>query len=450
MQKLLYELFRFISAAEYDRQKRLTMAGNVVVWCLIFSAMFGLDTNQTMSYQIFSLLLAILIISITCSCFFPGRFRARRIITRFATVGVKLKYRIIIENQTNQIQKGLQLEENFVDPRPSFLVWQNTATFREAKTNYLDQYLGYDRWQWLIARRQCGKATMINLPTLPPNSKNEVICEIMPTHRGIMRLASITVRRLDPFGLWNSLHNIVLPASILILPKLYQLPPIQLPGSRRYQSGGVALASSVGDSEEFRSLREYRPGDPLRKIHWKSWAKVGKPVVKEEQDEFFVRHALILDTFHPAPYSEILEEAVSIAASLGYQVQTQESLLDLMFVAQEAYCFTFGRGINSTDKMLEILASVVPCQDKPFTSILPVVMEKISLLSGCICIFLHWDEARKQLVDYLHSRQVYTLILIVSDQGKSLEDLSPQIMPDKFTRFHLLKLGQIGEDLMKL
>ncbi|MGL6139296.1 MAG: DUF58 domain-containing protein, partial [Planktothrix sp.] len=76
MEKFLYQIFRFISALEYNSQKLLTPAGLVVVWCLIFSAMFGLDTNQTMSYQIFTLLFAILLISITASRFFPQGFRA--------------------------------------------------------------------------------------------------------------------------------------------------------------------------------------------------------------------------------------------------------------------------------------------------------------------------------------------------------------------------------------
>lgn len=98
---------------------------------------------------------------------------------------------------------------------------------------------------------------------------------------------------------WNRCISVPLPASVLILPKRYAITPIALPGNRSYQSDGVALASSVGDSEEFRALRDYRPGDSPRKIHWKSWAKVGKPIFKEEQDEFFVRHALILDTFLP-------------------------------------------------------------------------------------------------------------------------------------------------------
>lgn len=450
MQKLLYNLFRFISAVDYSRQKRLTNSGLVVVWCLIFSGMLGLDTNQTMSYQIFTLLLSILIISISFSYFFPFRFGAKRLISRFSTVGVTLKYQIVIHNKTNRVQNSLELRENFADPRPSFQDFQTTPEPNQPNRNPVDQYLGYYRWRWLISRQQSAIAKPINLPPLAPQSKTQITCEITPIHRGIIHLTGLTITRSDPFGLWNACHTMMLPESVLILPKLYQLPPIQLPGLRRYQSGGVALASSVGDSEEFRSLREYRPGDPLRKIHWKSWAKTGQPIVREEQDEFFVRHALILDTFHPVKYSEILEEAVSIAASLAYQVQTKESLLDLMFVAQEAYCFTFGRGVNSTDKMLEILASVVACRDKNFSSILPIVMEKISLLSGCICIFLAWDNDRKKLVDYLQSRGIYSLVLILTDTVKQLDDLEPKIISNQFTRFHLLKLGHISEELMQL
>jgi uncharacterized protein (DUF58 family) len=55
----------------------------------------------------------------------------------------------------------------------------------------------------------------------------------------------------------------------------------------KYQQGGVALASNVGQSDEFVALRDYRQGDPLRHIHWRSWARAGKPVVKEFEDEFF-------------------------------------------------------------------------------------------------------------------------------------------------------------------
>ena len=132
--------------------------------------------------------------------------------------------------------------------------------------------------------------------------------------------------------MFRAFVKVPLPQTVLILPKRYPLPPIALPGAMKYQEGGVALASNIGRSEEFVSLREYRRGDPLRHIHWRSWAKAGKPIVKEFEDEFFVRHALVLDTFTDDPHSEAFEEAVSVAASFACTVLTQESLLDLLFV----------------------------------------------------------------------------------------------------------------------
>jgi uncharacterized protein (DUF58 family) len=448
MNRFIYRIFYFTYALEQSRRRRLTTQGLIILLCLIISATLGLDTTQNLTYQIFTFLLSILIISIVSSRFFGFRFSAVRILPRFATVGVKLKYRLVIHNKTNKIQHNLKLLESFADSRPTLKEFSETPEPNEEKRNSFDRY--YYRWLWLIARKRVATAKAIDLSPLPANSKTDVVYEITPNYRGVIRFANLTVIRPDPFGLFNACVTNYLPQSLLVLPKLYNLPPIKLPGLRRYQSGGVALASSVGDAEEFRSLREYRPGDPMRKIHWKSWAKVGKPIVKEEQDEFFVRHALILDTFLNVKYSESLEEAIAIAASLACEVQTQESLLDLMFVGHEAYCFTFGRSLSHTDKMLEILASVVACQDKTFDSIIPVVMERISLLSGCICIFLTWDESRQKLVNYLKGMGIHTLVLIIPEKSRDLENLDVKSLTDNLATFHLLELGKIQQELMKI
>jgi Protein of unknown function DUF58 len=451
MKKFLYPIFYFIYALNESRKRRLTNYGLILLICLIISAFLGLDTTQSMTYQIFSFLLSLLIISIVFSKIFPVRFlNAVRILPRFATAGIKLKYPMVIENKTNKIQTELKLLEHFADRRPTLSEFLQTPEPDENKRNSFDQYLGYYRWLWLINRKQNAITKPINLPPLPPHSKTEVQLEITPTYRGIIHLNHIIITRADPFNLFNAYQKIFRPQEILILPKLYNIPPIQLPGSRKYQSGGVALSSSVGDSQEFKGLRDYRPGDSLKKIAWKSLAKLGKPLVKEEQDEFFVRHALILDTFQNQQYSEVLEEAISVAASFAYEVQTQESLLDLMFVGNESYCFTFGRSISHTEKMLEILASVVACKDKSFDSMIPLIMERISLLSGCICIFIAWDEQRKKLVDYLRGIGVNILVLIIVDNQANSDKINAQLSNDKNSQFHILKLGKIQEGLMNI
>jgi uncharacterized protein (DUF58 family) len=205
----------------------------------------------------------------------------------------------------------------------------------------------------------------------------------------------------------------------------------------------------VGESEEFVSLRDYRPGDPLRRIHWKSWAKTGKPIVKEYQEEFFVRHALILDTFQKTGYSKVFEEAVSIAASFAYSIQAQDSLLDLMFVGPDAYCFTSGRGLAYIDKMLEVLASVSACRNRPFNVLPPLVMERASLLSGCICILISWDEERKRFIGQLKELGVPLLVVVVTE-GNTSNTLDPGPMKDRPESFHIMEVGKVKEELAKL
>ena len=450
MKRFLYHIFRRTHNANNWLARRFTPSGRVVLLCLAASAVVGLDTKQTMAYQAFTFLLAIVAVAMVSSLFFRCRVSATRILPRFGTAGVKLTYRVVIENQTGKIQKGLTIFENLEDPCPTFEEFVETPEPAEKKRNIFDRVFGYYRWLWLISHKQQAVVRSVTVPPLQPHSETEVIIEITPSRRGVVKLTGLTIARPDPFGFFNACISVSLPQSLLVLPKRYDLPRIELSGTRRYQSGGVALASTVGDSEEFISMRDYRPGDPLRKIHWKSWAKTGKPVVKEYQDEFFVRHALILDTFQKTDHSEILEEAVSIAASFACEIQTQESLLDLMFVGLEAYCFTSGRGLAHTDKMLEILAAVVGCRDKSFEYLTPVVISRASMLSGCICVFLRWDDERRKLIDYLKTLGIPVLVLVIEDTGVRIEDDAPESMLDASEDFHLLTSGKIQEGLMKI
>lgn len=450
MSPAFYRLLKFSDTVQTWLTRRFTTSGLVVLGCLLLTAIVGGDTNHSLTYQIVTFLLSLLVLAIGFSLPFRYRFRATRLLPRFGTVGVPLKYRVVIHPQTPRAQVGLWLMEDFTNSHPSLQEVRETPEPFEQQRMAIDRALGYYRWRWLILRKQGATVKPVELPLLQPNRSTEVMVELIPLYRGIVRFQGLTLARPDPLGLFHACQAIALPQSLLILPKLYPLPPISLPGLRRYQSGGVALASSVGDSEEFRSLREYRPGDSLRKIHWKSWAKTGKPMVKEEQDEFFVRHALVLDTFQPEPYSEIFEAAISVAASFACEVQTQESLLDLMFVGLETYCFTFGRGLSHTDKMLEILASVVACRDQSFDQLISAVKNRLALLSGCICVFLTWDDSRKELVRQLQAMRIPTLVLVITESQDLPELQEAAQMQDALTTLRILPLSQLEAGLMHL
>ncbi len=448
MKPLPHRLFCFTYTVKQWLTRRFTTTGIGFLIFLGIAAIVGLDTKRTMAYQIFSFLVSILIIAIIYSFRFRDRLTITRILPRFGTVGVKLQYSLTVDNRTSKQQIGLKVRENFADPRPSWSEFKVFLHSYSRKHRFVSLSVMYYRWLKLVARRQGATTKTVNVPSIPPRSKTKVTVELEPSYRGVVRLTGVTIARPDPFGLFNACQNIALSQSILILPKRYQVPPIQLPGARKAQSGSISLASSVGDSEEFVSLRDYRPGDPLRKIHWKSWAKTDKPIVREEQEQFFVRHALILDTFDQAKYSDILEEAVAVAASFSCDFQTQESLLDLMFVGNEAYCFTSGRGLGTTEQMLEILAGVAPCNDKPFESLISTVMNRVSMLSGCICILIAWDEQRKKLIQYLQGLNIPTLVLIITEDTSTLDE--SELIGERSMQFQILKLGKIQQGLSTL
>jgi uncharacterized protein (DUF58 family) len=447
--RLLYHSFRLSYLVGRWYKHRFTKAGLVVLVGLLVTGAVGMDTTRTMAYQAFTFLWFLVLVALVWSRLFPARFEAHRILPQFTTVGERFTYVAVIKNRTEKTQIGLTFLESFQDPRPTLEELSHTQEPGEQNRNVFDRMVGFHRWQWLIAQKRGAKVDEQPLPPISPNGEGEIRVEVLPTRRGRLGFTEIIIARPDPFGLYKSFARVSARQSVLVLPQRYPIPPINLPGTRRYQPGGVALAHSVGDSEEFMSMRDYRPGDPLRRIHWKSWAKTGKPIVKEYQDEFYVRHGLILDTFQKSEDGESFEEAVSIAASFASSVQTQESLLDLMFVGPEAYCFTSGRGVAHSDRMLEILASVRACQDKPFSTLVPLVMERSSLLSGCICVLLGWDADRKDLVFLLQELGIPTMVLVITG-GEDQQRLQTDLDQDRLDNFHLLQVGKVEEGLANL
>ena len=404
MWRLFYRIFSAISGIWYWMTRRFTGAGFLALGTLVTAGALGIDTNQTLAYQIFTLLCALVAAAMLAALLLRPQFQVARSLPRMITAGQAFDYRVRVRNLGTRPADGLALLEDLGDPRPAF------AEFRSAL-----RFPTYRGWWRLAQRNQVAHIGETMLPALAPRAEAEVRVRGFAYRRGTLKLESATVARADPLGLIRGLARIVLPDKLLVLPRRYSLPRLTLPGARRYQHGGVTLASSVGESEEFMSLRDYRPGDPLQRIHWKSYARSGKPVVKEYQDEFFERHALVLDTFTDRD-GAVFEEAVSVAASFACTLDTQESLLDLMFVGTESYCYTAGRGQMQAASLVEILAGVRASADRTFRRLHDAVLARRAALSSCVLILLAWDEARQALVRALQQSGLPLMVLVVSER----------------------------------
>ncbi|MCX5794522.1 MAG: DUF58 domain-containing protein [Elusimicrobia bacterium] len=417
MDRLRYSALRLGSGLARRLGRRLTPAGWLACSGLIASAALGIDTNATTAYQAFTFLLALLVLASLSGLLFRPRLRLRRSLPPFGTVGQPLPYSVRVENLGGAALRGLVVGEDPPDPRPAYAEFQRARA--PAGARWFGRLCGYSRWLGLIADRRTAVVAQAPLPDLPPGGRCEASLRLEPLRRGLLKLPGLAAARPDCLGLWRASCPRTEPGAVLILPRRYPAPGLALAGSRRYQQGGVALSSSVGESQEFISLRDYRPGDPLRRIHWKSLARTGRLIVKEYQDEYFVRHALVLDTF--AEPGATFEAGVSVAASLACSVLTQESLLDLLFVGDAAYCVTAGRSLGGEQRLLELLACVGPCRDKPFSVLENAVLLRRSGVSACLCVLLGWDEPRRSLVRRLRAQGLQTVALVVTDPG----DASP-------------------------
>ena len=453
LRRVLFRNFRLVFALDNWIRQRFTKAGQLVLGGLIAAGVFGIDTRQTWAYQLFTLLFALILLAILTSWWWRIRLIAQRELPRFATVGEILHYQVRVQNKTHRWQRGLILRENVQRQPPSFELFLRAREPGHERRNWFDNYVGYPRWLWLINLNKGADSVEQSLPPLPPTNSSAtnrltpqsitITMSITPLRRGYIHFTGMSFARSDPLGLFNALYTLSCPESLLVLPKRYPVSPRWLSGSKRYQLGGVQLAMSVGEAEEFVGLREYRPGDPLRHIHWKSWAKVGKPIVKEFQEEFFVRHALILDTFTSQVAGELFEAAVTVAASFACAPRNQEILLDLMLVGTQAYCFTSGQGLSQTEQLLEVLACIEACPDQPFTQLYSLVMQHTVSLSGSICVLLNWDVDRQQLIQSLRNSGIALLVVVVSETELEIDQ-------QKFPEVQVLPIAQLAEKLMNL
>lgn len=446
IRKLLFKNFILLHRGSQWLRAQFTRSGLMLLTVMVGAAIFGIDTRQTHAYQIFSFLFCLFILAVFSTFFLRGMFRVKRDLPEYGTVGQKLMYRLNISNQGGKNMKNLLVHDQLKVHRPSFGEFLNTRDIQDRQRNIFDRIIGYPRLANLIRKKRGADIEEAGIDEINAHSTYEKNLELLPLRRGYIYFDNSVVARTDPLGLRKKQIKISNPGRLLILPRCYRVPDILLGGSRKYQPGGLNLSTSVGDSEEFFSLRDYRPGDPVRHIHWRSYARRGEPVIKEFQDEFFSRMGLVLDTCINNQPDYLFEDAVSVASSIILANRQQDALLDLLLVNNEAFRMPSGRGLADAENMLEVLACVEYSDTENFTVLADLVNMHATDTSGFILVLLQWDEIRRKLVSQLRAVNIPLLVIIISDTGE-LEITDEDPMADQEDRFWILRAGDIQQSL---
>jgi len=364
-------------------RRRLTQRGRFLLGAVVLLALLGVDTRRSVNFVLFSVAVPPLLLAVlqlgrrTPRLRVQGRLPSRLTAGRPLGVGFELR--------PAEPDGELTLSVAWAAPLPP----------------------------GLSARRSQAYVT------LRPGRASRFELRLQADRRGRYRLPDLGLARTDAFGLVRSRGVWLGERVLLACPRYFTLDEAPLPLGRRYQPGGIPLASEVGDSLEFVGTREYRDGDPPRRIDWRSWARLGIPVVKEYQEEYFSRIALVLDTFlprrpHPAQRRR-LEAAISVTASIAEHFSRREEVVDVLAAGPDLYEVSTGRSLGSLDNVLEVLACLEPCPAAPFEGLRPALFERLERLTTVVAVMLDWDEPREAFVRQLQALGVAVHVWLVHE-----------------------------------
>ncbi|MBI3831047.1 MAG: DUF58 domain-containing protein [Planctomycetes bacterium] len=289
------------------------------------------------------------------------------------------------------------------------------------------------------------------LPPLAKGDKARARLGLRCNRRGVYSLPGFKVESDFPFGIFRAYTHFPAERSVLVYPRFSPLARFEMPSGRRYQPGGVALASVLGDSTEFIGDREYREGDNVRDIDWRATARLNKLIVREYREEYFVRVAIVLDT-HVSKHSaasrrENFEHAVSVSAAIGDYLSRQEYIVDIFAAGPNLYHLTAGRGLAYLDQILDILACVESHPTEPFEALEPELIENLSQISAIVAVFLDWDETRRAFVQNLRSHGVAVKVVVVHDGLCTLDPSNESGFPNPVATFSSAEIRRGLEEI---
>ncbi|MFF5204617.1 DUF58 domain-containing protein [Streptosporangium sp. NPDC000396] len=197
------------------------------------------------------------------------------------------------------------------------------------------------------------------LDQVEPNGVREIDYRVRSDLRGRFDIGPLSVRISDPFGLVELTRSFTISDTLVVTPQVVALPHVRLSGE--WSGGGDSRTRSVAAAgDDDIAPREYRQGDDLRRVHWRSTARYGELMVRREEQQWQSRGALLLDTRRYAHRGEgprsSFEVAVSAAASIG--VHLAHEGLGLRLVTDQGAEHLTDSGVSWS--LLDTLAVVRP------------------------------------------------------------------------------------------
>jgi uncharacterized protein (DUF58 family) len=167
----------------------------------------------------------------------------------------------------------------------------------------------------------------------------------------------LELRLRDPFSLATKSVEAAAAAPLVVYPRVEPIPSVPLggPGERRAMARPAPVTTVEGD---LYGLREYELGDDLRRVHWRSTARLDELMIRQDELPWLGAVTVVLDLRGHVHTAQTLETAITAAASVVDACRRRR--LPVRLLATNGADSGLGAGAGHAAAILEHLATAGP------------------------------------------------------------------------------------------
>lgn len=304
---------------------------------------------------------------------------------------------------------------------------------------------------WLEVRDESqlpGNSGSRVLSLIGPRQQRSYIAYTMLNRRGSFDLGPTRLISGDPFGLFQNVKVLETTGNLVVLPYIVELT--RFPSMPGMFPGGRAIRRKAAEvTPHAAGVRDYAPGDALRRIHWPTSARRERLMTKEFDQDPQADVWIFLDAYAPVHYREVKEETVSgnrpdqlwlwqnqtevklPADTFEYAVSAAGSIANYYIKEGRTVGFACAsdvltvispeRGERQLNKILETLTFLNSDGDLPLVGLIEAQAPSLPRASTVVLVSSATQDTVDLAVDYMNMRNLRPIMVHIDPNSFSSE-----------------------------
>jgi uncharacterized protein (DUF58 family) len=175
------------------------------------------------------------------------------------------------------------------------------------------------------------RAARFLLAPLGPGEEARAAYRFPTDRRGRYEVGPLRATLTDPFGLVATTRRVLAAEEVIVYPRVHDIVAPPEIGGLDLDRDHPFVRARVEPTGEFMTLRDYAPGDDLRHVHWKSTARRGNLMMRQNETRRRAPVLLVLDVRPGAHDRATFERAVEACASIATALHNKGRPFDVVW-----------------------------------------------------------------------------------------------------------------------